>query len=70
MCVGEPLVNLELHGIDVLDWTDGLELLKPHQHDVRIPKDRKLAALVRVVDVLRAAGYAFVTLREAASQFA
>ena len=24
MCVGSPLVNLELHGIDVLDHADGL----------------------------------------------
>ena len=37
MCVGEPLVNLELHGIDVLDAADGLEALRPHQTDVRVP---------------------------------
>jgi hypothetical protein len=66
MCVGEPLVNLELHGIDVLDAADGLESLRPHQPDVRVPKERKLAALSAAVDVLRRAGYSFVTLQEAA----
>ncbi|MEO6418964.1 MAG: polysaccharide deacetylase family protein [Polyangiaceae bacterium] len=68
MCVGEPLVNLELHGIDVLDASDGLEELRPYQHDVRIPVQRKLEALHAVFDTLRRAGYAFVTMREAASQ--
>lgn len=66
MCVGEPLVNLELHGIDVLDADDGLEALRPHQPDARVPKDRKLAALSAVFAELGAAGYDFVTLREAA----
>lgn len=70
MCVGEPLVNLELHGIDVLDAADGLEPLRPHQPDVRVPKERKIAALEAVTDVLRRAGYAFVTMREAAAHFA
>jgi len=69
MCVGEPLVNLELHGIDVLDAGDGLEALRPHQHDVRVPHGRKLDALRACFDELRAAGYDFVTLREAARQF-
>jgi hypothetical protein len=66
MCVGEPLVNLELHGIDVLDAADGLEALRPHQVDVRVAKDRKLEALRAAVAELRSAGYAFVTLAEAA----
>ena len=70
MCVGEPLVNLELHGIDVLDADDGLEPLRPHQPDVRVPRATKLAALHAVVETLRDAGYAFVTLREAARSFA
>ena len=69
MCVGEPLVNLELHGIDVLDEDDGLEALRPHQPDVRVPRDRKLEALHAAVEVLRDAGYSFVTLREAAGAF-
>jgi peptidoglycan/xylan/chitin deacetylase (PgdA/CDA1 family) len=70
MCVGEPLVNLELHGIDVLDASDGLEALRPHQHDVRVARDRKLEALRAVVEELREAGYGFVTLREGAEQVA
>src|SRR5690349_2130384 len=63
---GEPLVNLELHGIDVLDANDGLEHLVKHQHDVRIPHQRKLAALTAVVETLRDAGHRFVRLDEAA----
>ncbi|HEX8790362.1 MAG TPA: polysaccharide deacetylase family protein [Polyangiaceae bacterium] len=66
MCVGEPLVNLELHGIDVLDADDGLEALRPHQPDVRVPRARKLEALSAVCEELGAAGYEFVTLRQAA----
>jgi peptidoglycan/xylan/chitin deacetylase (PgdA/CDA1 family) len=69
-CVGEPLVNLELHGIDVLDVDDGLDALKPYQADVRVPRDRKAAALRAVVDELRGAGYSFVTLGEAARKLA
>jgi hypothetical protein len=69
MCVGEPLVNLELHGIDVLDASDGLEALRPHQPDVRVAHARKLDALSAVIDVLRGEGYAFVTMREAAAAF-
>jgi hypothetical protein len=68
MCVGEPLVNLELHGIDVLDADDGLEALRPHQVDVRVARDRKLEALRAAVSELRRAGYGFVTLREAAGR--
>ncbi len=70
MCVGEPLVNLELHGIDVLDERDGLEELAPHQLDVRIARERKLAALRAVISVLKGEGYTFTTLREAAEKFA
>jgi peptidoglycan/xylan/chitin deacetylase (PgdA/CDA1 family) len=67
MCVGDPLVNLELHGIDVLDAEDGLEALRPHQPDVRVPHTRKLDAILAAVEELRRAGYSFVTMREAAS---
>ncbi len=66
-CAGEPLVNLELHGIDVLDRHDGLEALVPYQVDVRVPLARKLDALGAAVALLRARGYTFVTLEEAAS---
>ena len=69
MCVGEPLVNLELHGIDVLDAEDGLEALRPHQPDVRVATAAKLNALAAVVETLRAADYTFVTCAEAAAAF-
>jgi hypothetical protein len=70
MVCGEPFVNLELHGIDVLDATDGLEALLSHQVDVRVARQSKLEALASVFSELRAAGYSFVTLREAAAAFA
>mgnify|MGYP000851109606 CR=1 FL=1 len=69
MCVGEPLVNLELHGIDVLDADDGLDALRPHQPDVRVPHARKVAAILAACDELQKAGYTFVTMREAAATF-
>ncbi len=69
MCVGEPLVNLELHGIDVLDATDGLEGLAAHQLDVRVPQRRKTDAILAAIDELRRAGYTFVTMEEAARTF-
>jgi peptidoglycan-N-acetylglucosamine deacetylase len=69
MVIGEPLVNLELHGIDVLDRGDGLEALRSVQPDVRIPRQRKLETLSAVVEQLRSAGYSFVTLSEAAEHF-
>jgi len=40
--------------------------LAPHQVDVRVPTARKLDSLRAVVEVLRRAGYSFVTLGEAA----
>jgi len=70
MCVGEPLVNLEMHGIDVLDEGDGLFALSPYQRDVRVEKERKLAVFEAVVATLRTAGYRFVTLRDAAGEAA
>jgi len=70
MCIGEPLVNLELHGIDVLDAADGLEALRPHQHDLRVTHERKLEALLAATTELRRAGYTFVTMREAAGAMA
>jgi peptidoglycan-N-acetylglucosamine deacetylase len=64
--VGEPFLNLELHGIDVLDRHDGLEGLVPYQPDVRVTLENKLRALDAVIDTLKSAGYRFVTLRDAA----
>jgi peptidoglycan/xylan/chitin deacetylase (PgdA/CDA1 family) len=69
-CVGEPLVNLELHAIDFLDASDGLEPLVRHQPELRVPLARRLDALSAALDVLLAAGYAFVRLDEAARRFA
>lgn len=68
-CIGEPLVNLELHGIDVLDAADGLEALRGHQPDVRVPVRTKLEALRAAIGELRSAGYEFVTHRDAARAF-
>jgi len=67
--VGMPLVNLELHGIDVLDTEDGFAELRDHQPDARIPHGRKLEALNAAVEELERAGYAFVRLDEAAAAF-
>ena len=63
-------MNLELHGIDVLDADDGLGALRPHQIDVRISRARKLKTLSAVVELLKKEGYAFVRLDEAARVFA
>ena len=70
LVVGEPLVNLELHGIDVLDDADGLSELVGHQPDIGVPRDRKLESLSAVIEELRDHGYAFVRLDEAARVFA
>jgi hypothetical protein len=59
-------VSLELHGMDVLDVTDGLEALRGHQPDVTVPRGRKEAALAAAFDELAAAGYSFVTCAAAA----
>jgi peptidoglycan/xylan/chitin deacetylase (PgdA/CDA1 family) len=65
-CVGEPFVNLELHGIDVLDASDGLEALRGHQPDVRVSARVKIEGIRAAVHELRDAGYRFVTHRDAA----
>ena len=63
----QPLINLELHGIDVLDQNDGLQPLSAHQYDVRIPAHRKLSILTGVVQQLRGVGYAFERLDQVAT---
>jgi peptidoglycan/xylan/chitin deacetylase (PgdA/CDA1 family) len=68
--IGERFVNLELHGIDVLDASDGLDALVKHQLDVRVPVDRKLEALSVAIEALRRADYGFVRLGEAAERVA
>lgn len=67
-CADEPLVNIELHGIDFLDASDGLEHLVPYQSELRIPLQRRLDALSAVVEELRGHGASFVCLDEAAEQ--
>jgi peptidoglycan/xylan/chitin deacetylase (PgdA/CDA1 family) len=69
LVVGEPLVNLELHGIDVLDVHDGFPELGGRQPDARVPHATKLDALSAVVETLREEGYSFVRLDEAARAF-
>ncbi|MFW6050162.1 MAG: polysaccharide deacetylase family protein [Myxococcota bacterium] len=71
MIRGRPLVNLELHGIDLADAAeDGLGFLRPHQPDLRKPRRAKEAALRAALEELRRTGHRFVTLSEAAEQFA
>lgn len=68
--VGRPLVNLEMHGIDLADAAkDQLEALLPHQPDLRKSFEQKRASFVAAVETLRAAGYRFSTLAEAAQTF-
>ncbi|MCS6900905.1 MAG: polysaccharide deacetylase family protein [Myxococcales bacterium] len=65
-CVGQLLINLEFHGIDALGEEDGLEALRGHQPDVTLCAAAKLNRLAEMVEVLREAGYRFVTPGEAA----
>jgi len=67
---GEPFVNLELHGIDALDSSDGLQDLTGAQRDLRIPWSKKLAAIDAAVEVLRARGHRCVRLDELAASAA
>lgn len=65
-CAKEPLVNIEMHGIDFLDADDGLEHLVPYQSELRVPLSRRLDALAAVVTTLRKREASFVRLDEAA----
>jgi peptidoglycan/xylan/chitin deacetylase (PgdA/CDA1 family) len=64
--VGQPFINLELHGVDLLDQHDHLQALAAHQFDLRVSLEHKWAALGAVVDELRSAGYEFVRLDDVA----
>lgn len=68
-CVGEPLVNLELHAMDFLEAADGLSALVPYQPELRTPLAQRLEALGAALEVLAKAGYSFVRLEEAARAF-
>lgn len=66
MCT-DSTFNLELHGVDVLDETDGLAPLAKNQKDLRIRWARKLEILSAVVAEFRARGGEFVTLERLAA---
>ncbi|HKY37037.1 MAG TPA: polysaccharide deacetylase family protein [Polyangiaceae bacterium] len=68
--LGEPCVNLELHGLDALDSRDGLDDLARTQPDLRLPWSRKLEAIGAAVDLLRDHGYRCVRLDELAARAA
>ena len=65
MCLGEPLVNLELHGIDVLDKTDVPEALARAQPGLALPAAEKLKKLRAALVSLRQRAEA-MTLERAA----
>jgi peptidoglycan-N-acetylglucosamine deacetylase len=62
----EPFVNLELHGVDLLDAADHLAELAQHQFDLRVALERKWQTLTAVVAELRALGFAFERLDQVA----
>jgi peptidoglycan/xylan/chitin deacetylase (PgdA/CDA1 family) len=62
--LGEPFVNLELHGIDALDQNDGLSALAKHQRDLHIPWSKKLEAIDAAVGLLLGRGYRAVRMDE------
>ncbi len=66
LVVGDPLICLELHGIDLLDIYDGLGALAGHQPDVKLSVAHKTASLDAAIGMLKGAGYRFVTVRELA----
>jgi hypothetical protein len=68
---GRELINLELHGIDAADAEqDELTSLQASQFDLRKSAAVKLDILGATLDRLSRAGYSFVTLAEAAAEFA
>lgn len=68
-CAGEPLVSLELHGMDFLERADGLAALAAHQPELRAPLSWRLDALSAFIEALRGQGRRFVRLDEAAEAF-
>jgi peptidoglycan/xylan/chitin deacetylase (PgdA/CDA1 family) len=67
-CAGQPLLNLEFHGIDVLGAEDGLEGLARRQPDLNRSTASKMARFERLIGWLKGAGYRFSTLGDAAVQ--
>ncbi|MDP3274483.1 MAG: polysaccharide deacetylase family protein [Deltaproteobacteria bacterium] len=71
MMLGRPLINLEMHGLDLLGaGEDDLASLAVHQRDLAVSVELKLNTLRAVVKQLQRSGYRFVTLFEAARHFA
>jgi peptidoglycan/xylan/chitin deacetylase (PgdA/CDA1 family) len=66
--LGVPLINLELHAIDVLSSQDGLGELARFQKDLRLTVAHKRASLLAAIETIKAAGYRFVTLASAARE--
>ena len=65
-CAGEPMVNLELHGMDFLEAEDlGAHPLTRLQPELLAPLPRRMERLTIFVETLRSKGFAFVTLAEA-----
>lgn len=70
-CSRDPLVNLELHGMDFLEAADvGSPALARLQPELRAPLAARIERLSAFVERLRERGFAFVTLAEAASRAA
>ena len=67
--LGQSFINLELHGIDFLDSRDVPGELARVQPDVRVPWLRKRETLAAVLGLLRARGYEFMRLDQAARAF-
>jgi hypothetical protein len=68
--VGMPLINLELHGIDLADAEqEGLDFLHQREPALRRSLGDKQQALRAAVELLGENGYRFVPLAEAAAQF-
>ncbi|HTU58745.1 MAG TPA: polysaccharide deacetylase family protein [Polyangiales bacterium] len=68
---GRELINLELHGIDASDAVeDELTSLREAQPDLRRSAATKLDILGATLEHISGAGYSFVTLAEAAEEFA
>jgi len=61
----DPFVNLELHGIDLMDASDGAgEMLPRHQRDLTVPAAKKLERLRRLLRRM-ANDFELVTLGQA-----
>jgi len=70
LMIGRPLINLELHGIELADAdTDGLTFLRGHRPDLRYSLEHRENVMRKAVEVTQKAGYRFVTLAEAARYF-